>query len=68
MTKTKYETCLQQMADPPPETWVLKRRPKCNRMLEHEGDHREYDSGSFAVKAEWTDAQCWVPRDKHARA
>ena len=52
-------TCGLQMADPPPK-WPLRRRPMCNRTSGHEGPHREYDKRTFALRAEWTDAEARV--------
>lgn len=44
------------------------RYPRCNRVVGHEGPHRLYDRLSFAVKAEWTDAEVKVDRKRHSPA
>lgn len=49
--------CGAVMEDPP-AGWTMRRRPKCNRTSDHEGEHREYDKRSFAVRATWADDQC----------
>jgi hypothetical protein len=51
--------CGLQMQAPPPD-WPLRRRPKCNRVSNHEGAHREYDKNSYRVRAEWTDEEARV--------
>ena len=44
------------------------RYPRCNRVAGHEGPHRLYDHRSFAIRAEWTDAEVFVERGRHERA
>lgn len=44
------------------------RYPRCNRVVAHEGPHRLYDSRSFVLKAEWSDAEVKVDRERHAPA
>jgi hypothetical protein len=46
------QRCLDEL-QPRPKGWTLRRYPRCNRPVGHDGPHQEIRRADFKVRAEW---------------
>lgn len=40
--------------------WTLRRKPSCNRVRGHDGQHQELDQYTWAIRWQWADRKSVV--------